>query len=66
MCFEFCVSESLRKLISEGTLVVLRTISGGDMVWNAHFQARRFVQSLCRDDNAYQEADIPYFERLVR
>ena len=54
---DICVSSSLEVMenvtkFSEGTLVLLRTWKWREMVWNAHLQARRFTEPICRDDNA--------------
>ena len=38
--------------MSEGTMVILRTRDRRKLLWDAHLQARRFVEPLCRDDNA--------------
>ena len=55
--FTECVSSSVEvkaypHRFPEGTLVCPRTSTRRDVAWNAHLQARRFVEPICRDDNA--------------
>ena len=52
-----CISNSLEvqayaKKFPEKTLVIPRTRNRRTMVWNAHLQAKRCVEPLCRNDDA--------------
>ena len=52
-----CISNSLEvkayaNRFPERSLVIPRTRNRRTMVWNAHLQAKRFVEPLCRNDGA--------------
>ena len=68
LCCWVTQSETILALMLCRTLVFLRTRNVRKMVWNAHLHAERFVEPLCRDDNASSPRKWTslYFEQQER